>query len=230
MARIELLDTVAHRDLRIVTRRDPSLGDRRNFVQLVASEFARAAAHYPIFFTKSAETGSFLAGAVLGFHDGENLFLDQGTSPYRPLTLRREPFHIVGDDLGFDTGHPRVSRAEGEPVFDADGQPSDYLRGVQQALTQLRYGLDETDAFIRRMLDHKLVEPIDISLRFDDGEHCRLDGLYTIARDGLYELSDADAVKLFRSGDLQLAFTMIGSLSQIGVMAARRNERLLDPV
>ncbi len=72
----------------------------------------------------------------------------------------------------------------------------------------------------------KLVEPIDISLEFDDGQRLSLDGLYTISRDNLNELTDSDTIALFRCGYLQAAITMSISLNQINVLARRRNNRL----
>jgi hypothetical protein len=76
------------------------------------------------------------------------------------------------------------------------------------------------------LLQLRLIEPADIDLRFDDGEHLRLDGLYTVSRDGLGELDDANVLKLFRSGHLQAAYCMTFSLNQVAAMAQRRNERL----
>ena len=43
-----------------------------------------------------------------------------------------------------------------------------------------------TRDFIRELLALKLIEPIDISLAFDDGQKIQLDGLYTVSRDALY--------------------------------------------
>ena len=75
-------------------------------------------------------------------------------------------------------------------------------------------------------MDLKLVEPIDISLSFDDGQKLSLQGLYTIGLDGLSELDDPTVVSLFRAGHLQLAYTVALSARQLPVMAARHNSRL----
>jgi hypothetical protein len=70
------------------------------------------------------------------------------------------------------------------------------------------------------------VEPIDITLSFDNGERLKLQGLYTVSRDALRELGDTDVLRLFRSGHLQLAYTMAGSLNQLALLAQARNRRL----
>jgi len=143
-----------------------------------------------------------------------------------PLDMERQAFFISGADIAIDPEHPRFAAADGQPLFDEEGQPGDRLRRVQRALGQLHTGLERSQAFIRALLELKLIEPIDISLRFDDGETLQLQGLYTVARNSLHELGDADALSLFRSSHLQLAYTMLASLEHIPLMAERRNRRL----
>src|SRR3546814_9760954 len=109
-------------------------------------------------------------------------------------------------------------------MFDDDGQPARLVRHIQRVLGQLTVGIEESDAFIAALLAHKLIESIDISLRFDDGETLRLEGLYSIGLDALHDLDDAAVLDLFRLGHLQLAYTMIGSLKQIPVLAERSAE------
>src|SRR3546814_8495941 len=70
----------------------------------------------------------------------------------------------------------------------------------------LTVGIEESDAFIAALLAHKLIESFDISLRFDDGETLRLEGLYSIGLDALHDLDDAAVLDLFRLGHLQLAY------------------------
>jgi hypothetical protein len=100
------------------------------------------------------------------------------------------------------------------------------LRRIQRALGLLVTGNEETESFIQTLVHQRLVEPIDISLSFDDGEKLQLDGLYTVSIDTIHELDDAAALSLFRKGYLRLAYTMAGSLKQIPVLAHRRNDRL----
>ena len=100
-------------------------------------------------------------------------------------------------------------------------------RQIQRLLGQLVRGKRETDAFIARLLELKLVEPIDVSLQFDDGERLVLDGLYTASLDALHDLDDQEVLELFRKGHLQLIYALSGSLRQIAVLAERRNRMLV---
>jgi hypothetical protein len=210
----------------------PTQRETRRFVEIMAAEFAAAAVCCPILFVKNAETGAFYAGAMFGFSEGTSL---TGTEPgqddpFVSLDRRRAGFYISGEHIAIDEANPRFSRAEGTPLFHTDGSPAPALRAIQAALTQLHSGKAETDAFIRNMLALNLIEPIRVSLSFDDGEKLALQGLYSIGLDGLTELDDATVLSLFRSGHLQLAYTVALSARQIPVMAARYNARLAaDP-
>jgi len=222
VATIELLNG---RDHGRVVARPPHLGDR-HFVQIVAAEFAAAAAQCPVVLSKNPENGEFYAGAILGFKAGENLLRDSDSwaAGFQPLDIVREGFFVIDDQVAIDVDHPRFTA--GDPLFENDGTPAERLREVQLALGRFKEGLAETEAFIKRLVALRLVEPIDIALRFDDGERISLAGIYTVSLDALRELDDADALALFRNGWLQLAYAMIGSLKQVGVLAARRNRAL----
>jgi SapC protein len=201
-----------------------------HFVEILAGEFAAASAVCPIFLAKNPETGAFYAAALFGFKPGENLLAGPGDRPppYVPLDQQRAGFYVSGEHIAIDLDNPRfaLSGKDGEPLFEDDGQPGPMLRQIQRKLGQLVQGKRETEAFVARLLDLKLVEPIDISLRFDDGEELVLDGLYTASLDALRELDDGEVLTLFRTGHLQLIYSMTGSLKQIGVLAERRNRML----
>jgi hypothetical protein len=232
VARIELLSPDAHRDVRIRTRLAAIRQDARHFSPVVVSEFAKLSAHYPIVFAKSAESGAFFAGAVLGIEAGRALLprAADGWAPYLPLDMRRGPFFTSGDSLAIDLDHPRIDASDGELLFDGESEPTPYLRSIQAIITQLARGLEETERFIGSLLALKLVEPVDVSLRFDDGTARRLDGLYTVSLDRLEALADADALALFRSGHLRLIHIMAASLEQLPVLAQLHNSRLSQAI
>ncbi|HVI99328.1 MAG TPA: SapC family protein [Sphingomonas sp.] len=221
MADLELLNVQNHARLRAIKRLPTP-----HFVQIVPTEFAAAAASRPIVLTKDQATGRFYAGAISGFGADENLIAEPATSDtFEPLDLVRQGFFISPDGIAIMPTHPRFGSA-GDLLFDEDGQPGDLVRHMQRVLGQLKLGVSQSEAFIAALLDHKLIEPMDVSLHFDDGEKLRLEGLYTVSLDTLHDLDDNAALELFRQGHLQLIYTMVGSLKQIPVLAERRNRRL----
>lgn len=223
MSSLERLNPQDHGQLRL----RPRSGPEPHFVQIVPIEFVAAAVCCPILLSKDPTSGAFYAGVMLSLKPGESALrnvADRGG--FEPLNLQREGFFISEDHIVIDRSSPRFSESEGEPLFDEALQPSVSLRRIQRVLRQLHEGTAQADAFIRDLVHLKLVEPIDISLSFDDGERLTLQGLYTVSRDMLRDVRDTDVVRLFRSGHLQLALTMAGSLNQLRILAELRNRRL----
>lgn len=226
MTNVVIINTAAHQAVRVRAEVAAELGDARRFVPVVVDEFAHLATFCPIFFAKDSETGAFYCGAMLGFDDGENLFLDApNPDRFRPLNLKRLPFYTAGDDLAIDLDHPRVGTGAGEPLFDEAGQPSAFLEQVMAHIRRLRPGEVQTKQFIQTLLEHDLIEPVDIDIQFDDGQDLHIDGLYTINKLKLGALPDAVALDLFRRGYLYLAHVMMAALSQVPALIERRNQR-----
>lgn len=223
MAGHQLLTPQEHGQLRVL----PRTGVEPHFVEIVPAELAAAAIACPILFTKNASTGAFYAGAVLGLKPGEGaLKSPEERGGFEPLNLQRDGFFISGERIAIDRANARFSETDGESLFDPGQQPTPSLRRIQKVLGQLHEGGKQTAALVRDLLELRLLEPIDISLSFDDGERLRLEGLYTVSRDSLRELEDVHVLTLFRSGHLQLAYTIAGSLNQLAVLAHARNRRL----
>jgi hypothetical protein len=223
MSRLERLNPQDHAHLRL----SPRTGPEPHFVQIVPAEFAVAAACFPVLFSKDPTTGTFYPGVMLSLKPGEAALRDVADrGGFEPLNLQRDGFFISDEHILIDRDNPRFGETEGEPLFDEGLQPSTCLRRIQRILGQLHEGASQTAALIRSCVELKIVEPIDIALSFDNGERLTLQGLYTVSRDVLRDLGDADVLRLFRSGHLQLAYTMSGSLSQLTLLAQARNRRL----
>ena len=225
MTNIVPLNSETHRSLRVYGGASARYGDNQRFAQVIVGEFSELVVHYPILMSKDADTGAFFCGAMLGFDRNENLFLKEGKGHegYRPLNLQRMPFYAAGADLAIDLDHPRVGVETGQALFTTSGQSTVYLESIMQAFRDLKPGMEMTKLFIATLLQHKLIEPIDISASFDDGTKRNLADLYTINQTVLRDLPDAVVLDLFRRGYLRLIYLMIASLKQIGALATRKN-------
>lgn len=229
MTQIATLSNEAHRSLRVDGRPSAAYGDNQRFAQVIVGEFTHLVVHYPILFSKDAATGRLYCGVLLGYDKGENLFLEEWREGrgYRPLLLQRAPFLTYGRYLAIDLDHPRVGVEAGEPLFTDDGRPTAYLESIKQAVRYLHSGMHATEAFIARLLELRLIEPIELELEFDDGSRRDGVGLYTIDAGALAALEDATVVELHRRGYLRLIDFMIASLKQLPVLTSRKNARLL---
>lgn len=219
MQKTELLNNIAHKDLRVITRRGAELGDAVMSCLAIPDEFRKLQAHYPIVFQKNSE-GQFQPLALLGLQDGQNLFLgtDDWHKQYIPLALQREPFMIgVADDelrMLVDMASPRISQgAEGEAVFLPQGGNTDFLEHSNSILKALHEGLQATPEFVQTLLAHDLLESFVLDVERPDGTHGRMVGMYTIHEERLAAL-DAKVIGLLHEADyLQPIYMAIASLS-----------------
>ncbi len=232
MSRLIPLDSQRHRDLRVHPGHGLAAEDRVNLTPVVTAEFSALAGDYPIFLAQERETGAFNAVALLGFDEGENLFLEDTAwlAEHKPLNLQRQPFFADAGDsevrLFIDLDSPRVG-TRGEPLFDGDGRPAPYLDHIRSVLAELLAGMEATRAFIARVLDLDLVEAARLSVPFADGGRT-LDGLFAVRPDVLAGLPDDVVLQLFRAGDLELIHLMMASLARVRPLARRRERRLAE--
>jgi hypothetical protein len=230
MTRIVPLSKEAHKSLKVDARAAAAYGDNLRFTHVVAKEFPLLVVHYPILFAKDANTGEFYCGVMLGFEEGENLFLQEwrDLDYYRPLGLQRMPFYANGPDVAIDLDHPRVGVEDGVALFTEFGEPSRYLQRIIWAFQDLSNGITITRSFITALLQLKLIEPLSLEAEFDDGTTRNCAGLYGVNQEALSALPDQVVVDLFRLGYLRLIHFMIASLKQFPVLARKKNGRILQ--
>jgi hypothetical protein len=241
MGVLESLDNTAHRDIRIDGRLVEVLGARLNMVPVVLSEFLKLVVQYPIAFTKDKETGRFVCVALFGFHDGENLFLEDGqwNAIYVPLHISRQPFFLgnsaenTADSdhyvVCIDVEHGSVRRDAGEPIFDADGRETAYLERMKECLAELLNGESPTQQFVETLARLKLLLPMQLEITFENQEATEVAGLYTIDETRLAALSPEDITSLHAQHYLGPIYTMLASLGHIYRMVDQRNKRLASP-
>ncbi|WP_372015932.1 SapC family protein [Pseudoxanthomonas sp. 10H] len=241
MARYELLNNIAHQDLRVSTRFGAEFGDNVGMVQAFPTEFAELQREYPIFFRKDA-AGEFQAVALLGFDKHENLFLHQGgwNAHYLPGTVARGPFLIGFQEqnvegrlrtepvIHVDLDHPRVIGGMGEPIFLAQGGNSPYLEHIINVLRGINDGVQAGKAMFAAFQALELIQPLTLDVRFDENHAVNLGGLHGIDRDRLAAL-DAEALHgLHSAGWLEGAYLVLASLHNMRRLIAEKQRRLRE--
>ena len=193
MTNATLLDKNRHANLYINNAPSAEFGDNINYIPIVADELKQLVLDYPVYFMKNSQTGQFELFVLTGFTAGENLFLQQGRwrSQYIPLHIKRQPFKLglrdatitepTDNDLAvlIHQDHPRVNENTGERIFDQQGEPTAYLNAVCEQLMTLMHGNKRTSAFITTLLEHELLEAVQLSLT-QYGEKQTYNGLYAI--------------------------------------------------
>ncbi len=232
-----VLTAEAHRDLRVRTERDAALGDAVMSCVTVPDEFRRVQVDYPILFRRDVERDAFMALALFGFEDGENLFLQDGRwdADYLPLAVDIQPFLIGAPAAGGETkqvhiamASPRIARDEGVRVFDDHGRPTPYLETVAEQLGALDAGWQASGDFFAALRRYDLLEPLTLEITLDDGSTNRLVGFHVVDEDRLRAL-DGDALgDMHRDGHLMPLFMAVASIGNLAALIARKNRRMAD--
>lgn len=199
---------------------DYSFASGLNAVPLVTQEFTVAGREYPIVFTKRGE--KYLASALLGLRDAENLFVDSSgkwLGGYVPAFLRRFPFVFSHNDeektYTFcidESASVAGEDADGERLFDDEGNETSYFDNMLSFTKRYQKAVQDSEAFCSRLQDLDLIVESEVSFKLPTGEKARTKGFGAVDRDRLKELSPEVVDQLFRSGDLELMHMHLASL------------------
>ncbi|MBX9898955.1 MAG: SapC family protein [Qipengyuania sp.] len=235
MSNHQILNPADHADLRVHTGAGSELGDGIMATLAVPSEFRRLACEYPILFRHDPASGGFTALALLGFEDGENLFLDgnEWRASLKPLSIAIRPF-LVGrsreaggpGQVHIDIDHPRVSTSgEGTLVFDEAGRPTPFLEEIAAMLGALDEGHRASGAFFAALDRYDLIEPFALDVAMPDGGQHRLVGYHHIHEEKLAALEPGALAELHAGGHLAPAHAALTSLGNLAKLARRKAER-----
>jgi hypothetical protein len=241
--RVEPLDRVRHRGLRMRPLDGWSVAQAMNAVFVTVAEFGDVCKEYAIVFVRTGQDGAggeeVAPVALTGLRQGENLYLradGHWDARYVPAFLRRYPFALARADAadpvvvidaqwsgwvdgaagGGDAGAPA------EALFDAAGEPSELLRKVQAFLDNFRQETVRTGVFGKRLLELGLLQAMRFDATLPGGEKLVVDGFLALDTKKFAELSDALLGELHRSGILGLLHLQQLSLGNMHRLVERR--------
>lgn len=232
----QVLNPADHGDLRIRTSAGPMLGDATMASLVVPAEFRRLSCEYPILFRYDTAQRSFSALALLGFEDGENLFVegDEWQASCRPLAIAVQPFLVGRSQSGdgpsqvhIDTAHPRVASGDdGVAVFDEAGQPTPFLEEIAGMLGALDEGYRASGEFYAALDRYDLLEPFSMDVTLNSGASHRLVGYHLINEERLRGLEPAVLAELHLAGHLEPIFMALASLGNLAKLVRRKDRRM----
>lgn len=212
----------------------------QHLIPVVVSEFRKAATQYPIVFAKNPETGRFNSYVLSGLGVKENLFWS-GTEldvAYVPLNVRRQPFYVGMNDaspeaggggganvLCIDLDSACLDASGKKALVNPDGTDSAYLKGILSILNELVAGKAATEQFIATLLSLRLLAPILLDITLDDGTPLTLTGLYGLDEEKLRELDEREIARLWKTGHLDLIYSVLLGGGQIFKLIRMRNQR-----
>ncbi|MEA3642607.1 MAG: SapC family protein [Lamprobacter sp.] len=208
-------------------------------VPLVAQELAKACHSLPIAFIRQQDY--FIPAAVQGLQPGQNLFVapdGRWLGGYIPAAYRGYPFALaqadndqlvlcVDDDSGLLIDDPDSD--EGEPFFDADGQPAEAVRQVLDFLEKVAADRQRTERLCALLAEHALIQPWPLTVKTADGER-PVQGLHRIDEAALSALPTVPFETLRQAGALPLIYCQLLSMQHIALLGklAEYHAKLAD--
>jgi len=235
----ELLDNVAHANLRIDTLWGRAGYGELNQVLAFATEFEALQRHFPIVFRRS-ENGPWRPVAILGLAGRENLFMDiEGkwdVDTYVPAAIRKGPLAIAqsSDHQGtpkvlIDPSHPLVSQVRGEPLFKRHGGNTAFLDHMVSVLGMIYDGDLQADALVDALEVANVLSSTNLHLRLGEGEIYAISDVRVVSTKALAELSTESLIALQQSGFLHHAHLAAASLGNLPRLGERKIRQRQDP-
>lgn len=213
------LNAGSHSEFKIAQMKDFSFAKTANSIILAATEFAQAAVHYPVVFSKIGE--NIQAFAVTGHTAGENLFVgdDNKWRPdtYIPAYVRRYPFLLVQSDnenlsLGVDEKSSLFSKKNGEALYDK-GEASNVAKHALSFCYNYRQELEGTVALLKQIGEADILIERSADVSMDGGKKkAKITGFSVVDEKKLSELSDEKFLELRKSGALNLIYSHLWSM------------------
>lgn len=212
-----------HKNIKV--RRDVGFGyaEKVHVVPIVMNEFADVASNCPIIFVKEENGDRLRVAAMMGLDVEKNLLVQNGewVGTHVPMNLGRVPFSFApindGKALGtaIDMDSDLVSEDEGEPLFDEGGEPTEYMKNVNNFLASLFNGEIATKNFTDALAKSDLLREFKLQMTAEDGTRRELVGLYTVEPKLLQELPQDTVLEYHKEGFLAAIHMAIQSMSQV---------------
>lgn len=223
-----------HKGLKLVEEANRfEFANDTNSVVLAGIEFAEAAKEYPIAFANIG--GDRVAPvALLGFRDKENLFIAENNrwdARYIPAFIRRYPFVLAetGEQgnlsVCIDEAYEGLQETEGKALFEDDSSNAPLLDGILKFLNEYQQQYQRTETFINTLQELDLLSPLQAAVKLDDDNQLGLQQLLVVDEKKLLALDDDKALKLLRSGELGWIYSHLLSLSNLGALAQRTQDK-----
>jgi hypothetical protein len=231
MSRITALHHARHASVQL---RYPLGTAKLRFALLGRSEITLAGADFPLCLAKDAATGRFNLIALLSLIEPRNLFWlnEKWHATYLPEATTTAPFFLdPSSEHGVAVDEESVTlNAGGIQLFGSDGQPTETLKNISARLKRITDDIADAQRMVDDFARRKLIRPLQLILRLDDGREHQIEGLYSLGTEALAALSDESVVTLYRSGNLAAAAIMSASLSQLERLRQLHNASGAKPI
>ncbi len=217
--KVEGLSNEKHIDLRFAPMNSFDFATTVVNAPLCASEFFQAARYYPIVFPD----GGTSPMALFNLNQKTNRYIDdQGAwkVPYVPAHIRRYPFIFAKQDKSEATNNfvvcidieaPHFATGQGEPMFTANGELSQFTNKMIEFLKKYHQELDMTQMICRELETTGVL--VDKKITIDkDGQKIQIGGFRCVDIEKMNNLEDAVLSKWVRNGLISIVNSHLQSL------------------
>jgi len=233
MANIVPVRKEQHQKLKLANTRNISHVAEQHIVPVSAAEYAQSSASFPLVLVKNPDSERFRSVAMLGLEAGENLYYseEKWDAIYIPQSISLVPFSLGLDPekektltTCIDLESKFVGEDKENALFDAEGNDTDFFKGIQDALGALYDNEVMTEKFVQELADNDLLLELELNINFSNNEKKKLVGLFGIDEKKLQKLSDEKVLDFNKRGLFIPIYAMLGSIGQINRLAQLRNQ------
>jgi hypothetical protein len=211
----------------------PPFARALNAIPISYSEFGPASHDYPIVFTTGDGGKTFAPVAVLGMRAGENLFC-QGDrwarGVYLPAYARRHPFCMARVKVQAAERKERLicvekahlDDAQGEALFDDQGEPVDKWRDLQRLLVEYETDLERGRELCAILADYALLQPFSMQANLQQGGQMQLTGMHRVEEARIAHLNVNQFKNLAKKGILGRIYAHLLSLENFARLVQRK--------
>ncbi len=221
---IELLNKFSHKDKSLKEIPDFLYSKDLLNAPITVSEFFEACKNYPIFFAKD-KNEKWFATALLGYKEGENLFVDEKgvwkELHYIPAFVRRYPFILVEQENNEELSIAVVNECLVEDknaerkLFDENNENSELLNNAIKFINQFHADSLATHEFIKQLNEWELLEENFATVVTNKNEKYNLNGFFIVNEEKLKHLSKKRKEEICTKNATPLITAHLISLSNI---------------
>ncbi|MGQ7829364.1 SapC family protein [Altererythrobacter sp. Z27] len=205
-------------------------------VPVTVDEFVDAQRHFPIVFSSGDNPVPL---ALMGLNEGVNSFVDDAgmvtENVYMPAYVRRYPFMLArlnpdSDELSlcFDPSAGVIGDfPEGNALFEGEGEPSEFTKGVLDFCQKFEESGARTKAFMDEVVELDLLMEGEIAITMQDNPDKPFiyRGFKMIDETKLRELPIESVEGLHRSGMMMLLHAHLFSMNLMRVIFGRQSQQ-----
>jgi hypothetical protein len=221
MSQYVALSSSRHRDAGVLVQ-SYAFAAEQAIVPVTLEEVGQVLPTMPLVFVPRWQSEGFQLSALQALEGGNNLYVHTNgrwIGGYRPAWYRAHPFRLIADessdrhmvcvDESAEAFHADGLDAD-RPLFNIDGEPSEFLQNVMQFLQQWQKSQRLTDQLVDQLNDAGVIVPWRIRVGAAEGEAGReLEGVYHINENKWRALTDETLGLLTRSGAAAIAYAQL---------------------